>query len=534
MITSKRSVVLDIVFVQNRTKQFLRLFFPDQKYFPWRIFWQFFSAQLLTYNALFVIVISYLYYQSVINLEKVYSGNDLSGVVYQGFFIYLIGTVIFAFLTSYRYCTPLQRMLIKALRLSGKRSARLVEDYSEDIFTDGAADYSELETALNRIGRRFKKKKDQLIREREENQVFMASVPEGLVSLSPAGQLLYFNSQFASLFIEQNQMQSAAMSGFALNLSDVIRVPEVLKMHQAAVETGENQKVDVKIITRLDGKTRYFSVSMTPLLIPKTKEVMSTIGIFHDITEMKVAEQIRIEFVGNASHELRTPLTSIKGYVETLKEDYASYDSEKILPPVQVEQTKKFLAIISRNVDRLIDLVNDLLNISSLESNPGLEFEDVHALQVSEQIINELAVLAQEKNILIRVCGDVPPFSADLRSVEQVLRNLISNAIKYVPRGSEVKVTWMMTDIEVHLHVMDNGPGIAEEHLPRLFERFYRIDRGRSRDQGGTGLGLAIVKHIMQGHGGSITVKSELGKGAEFICHFPLERKKDRHSDTRS
>lgn len=523
-------MVLDTVFELNKNK-FYKHFFKKQKYFPWGIFWQFFFAQLITYNMLFFIVIGYLRYQSVIDLQRVYTGDDLSGFVYTGVFIYILGTVFFASLTSYRYCRPLQRMLMKALKLSGKRTARQIDEEDEDIFSDQSADYSELENALNRIDRRFKKKKDQLMREREENQAFMASVQEGLVSLSPSGQLLFFNSQFASLFIDQTQMQSATLSGFALNLSDVIRAPEVLQMQQAAVRSGQNQKMLVRINTRLENKLRFFSVSMTPLVIPKTTEVMSTIGIFHDITEIKTAEQIRIEFVGNASHELRTPLTSIKGYVETLKEDFLMHDEEKTFSSAQVTQTKKFLTITSRNVDRLIELVNDLLNISSLESNPTLRWEEVNALMVSEQIVNELSMLAQEKNIMIRVSGDIPPFMADVRNVEQVLRNLVSNAIKYIPHSSEVQIIWEWNDAETILRVIDNGPGIAEEHLPRLFERFYRIDRGRSRDQGGSGLGLAIVKHIMQSHGGNIMVKSELGHGAEFICHFPHDGRKDRHHD---
>lgn len=527
-------MVLVIVSEQSRNKKFLSDYIQiDRRHFPWRIFWQFFFAQLVTYNLLFFAVIGYLRYQSVIDLNRVYSGDDLSLFVYHGFFFFIVGTILFAFFTSYRYCRPLQRMLIKALKLSGKRAARMVEGYNEDIFAN-ESEYFELESVLNRIDKRFKKKKDQLMREREENQAFMSSVQEGLVSISPGGEILYFNSQFGSLFVDQVQMQSASVSGFSLHLSDVIRVPEVLRLHQTVIASGENQKVLVKLQTRLDNKSRYFSISITPLVMPKTKEVLSTIGIFHDVTEIKAAEQIRIDFVSNASHELRTPLTSIKGYVETLKEDFLLHDPAQPLIPTQVEQTKKFLSIVSRNVDRLIELVNDMLSISSLEFNPDIQLEEVHALQVSEQIVGELAVLAQEKNIMIQVCGDVSPFMADLRGVEQVLRNLVSNAIKYIPHSSDVKIHWQETDTETILKVIDSGPGIAEEHLPRLFERFYRIDRGRSRDQGGSGLGLAIVKHIMHSHGGSIAVKSEIGRGSEFICFFPKERKKDRFDIKRS
>jgi two-component system phosphate regulon sensor histidine kinase PhoR len=251
----------------------------------------------------------------------------------------------------------------------------------------------------------------------------------------------------------------------------------------------------------------------------RLREVYGVIGVFYDITDIKKAEQIRIEFVGNASHELRTPLTTVKGYLETLREDFKAGN---------LKQVPDFLEIIGRNVDRLIELVNDLLSLSSLEHSSQLRLEPVSPLAVSELVVRELARAAAEKNQVIRIHGEMPPFQADARKVEQVLMNLVGNAIKYIPEGKTIQIRWEKGPRnEAILRVIDNGPGIPQEHHSRLFERFYRIDKGRSRDAGGTGLGLAIVKHIMQSHGGTVSVKSQLGQGSEFICVFPQRKNPD-------
>jgi two-component system phosphate regulon sensor histidine kinase PhoR len=189
------------------------------------------------------------------------------------------------------------------------------------------------------------------------------------------------------------------------------------------------------------------------------------------------------------------------------------------------EQLPQFLAVVSRNVNRLVDLVQDMLTLSSLESGPVLKRELVYPDQLTQDVIERLSPLANEKNILIRCQTIERPFTADIGKVDQVLQNLLGNAIKYVQAGGQVEVRWQKSNEHdgnhVILRVIDNGPGILPQHLPRLFERFYRVDRGRSRDQGGTGLGLAIVKHAMLAQSGSVKVESVLGQGTEFICSFP-------------
>jgi two-component system phosphate regulon sensor histidine kinase PhoR len=457
-------------------------------------------VQVFLYNALFIAVLS------VADIR-----HHLGAAVYnEMLFLFLGVSVVLALLASYRFVRPLHKVIVKALRISSKKTSREIGFTNEDFLDEEMGEYTELETALNRIARKLKKKKDQLVREREENQAFMSSVQEGLISVNPEEKLLYFNSQFAAQFIDPTELQAAEGP---ISMKTIFRAPEVNEAFQNALHEGRATKLTTKLATRIDHQVRFFAISITPLRKAKTREIYGAIGIFHDITELKKAEQIRIEFVGNASHELRTPLTSIKGYLETLKDDFRTG---------QLGQAGTFLDIISRNVDRLIDLVNDLLSISALDANSELRLELVSPLQISEQVVNELKVIAGEKNQVIRVVGEVPPFMADARKVEQVLRNLVSNAVKYIPAGGTIQIRWESNPAgDVVLRVIDNGPGIPVEHHLRLFERFYRIDKGRTRDAGGTGLGLAIVKHIMQNHGGQVQLKSEVEQGAEFICTFP-------------
>lgn len=352
----------------------------------------------------------------------------------------------------------------------------------------------------------LKDQKAELHREREESQAFLSSIQEAVVSFNLNREIIFFNPRFATLFIGSERMARDR------RFDQVFSQAELHNTIQHIVETGKTRKVTLKLPTLVDAQPRFFNISLTPVLKKKNRELYEVVAVFHDITDIKMADQIRIDFVGNASHELRTPLTSIKGYVETLSEDIHNK---------RFDQADRFISIVSRNVDRLIDLVNDLLNLSKMESGSELKRQNLSTVQVSQTVIGELALLAQEKSIVIKSTALAASLIADGQKVEQVLRNLISNAIKYIPEGKEIQVLWEQEGRDVILKVSDNGPGIPEEHHARLFERFYRIDRGRSRETGGTGLGLAIVKHIMQSHGGTIEIKSQPGSGSLFICRFP-------------
>ena len=469
------------------------------KRFPWNIFWRFFIVQYLAFNLLALVIISWvdLRYQTQ---PWVYNEAILNFAVF---------SLFLTFFTSWLFTKPLQVLILKALRLASRRVRDELGEMEEDLLEEEAGEYWQIENALNRIEKKLKRKRERFIREREENQAFMSAVAEGLVSVGLDGKVVFCNSRFASQFVPPVVM--AREGGFTL--SEVIRVPELVEAFERALSEGQVQKVVLQLPTLIDGQLRYFAVTANPLIKNGEDLIYGSLGILHDITEMKKAEQIRIDFVGNASHELRTPLTSIKGYMETLKED---------LQTGNYDYAAKFADVISRNVDRLIDLVNDLLSISHLESHSELRMDTVIPLAISEQIVAELKVLMDEKNQNIRVFADCPSFMGDARKISQVLRNLVSNSVKYIGPGKMIEVRWFEeVDGTVVLSVKDDGPGIPVEHHDRLFERFYRIDKGRARDAGGTGLGLAIVKHIVQSHGGSVSVRSELEKGTEFICTFP-------------
>jgi two-component system phosphate regulon sensor histidine kinase PhoR len=423
------------------------------------------------------------------------------------------GSLVIALYTSYLFTLPIYKLYLKTLRISDKKNNPDLDFISEDLTEEQIGEFSELEQGLDRLQKKLKKRKDQLQREREEGQAFMSSVQEGLINVSLDERVIFFNSRFATLFLDSEKMQIGQ-----LKLTDIFRTPEVYESFKKVFTTGQTQKSTMKMETRLDNYSRNFLVSLTPLRKTKSNEIYGVIGVFHDITDLKKLEQVRIDFVANASHELRSPLTSVKGYVDTLKDD---------VKKGQWQQADMFLDIISRNVNRLIELVNDLLTLSSLESHGELKLELINPLQISDLVISDLSILAKEKSQVIVLKSLAEPFLADPGKVEQVLRNLIMNAIKYIPNNKKIQIVWENDDFgNTILRVIDDGPGIPQEHHDRLFERFYRIDKGRSRDQGGTGLGLAIVKHIMLSHNGTIQLKSQLGVGSEFICTFPLNEMK--------
>lgn len=241
---------------------------------------------------------------------------------------------------------------------------------------------------------------------------------------------------------------------------------------------------------------------------------MGAVAMVEDITELRRMEQVRTDFAANVSHELKTPLTSIKGFVETLME--GAIDN----PPM----AKKFLRIIMMEADRLTRLINDILSITKMESGQEeVSNERIQLDQMAADIADMLSIHAGEKGVAVACNQPEEPMFVwgNPDRVEQLLINLVENAIKYNRQGGSVHVSVYGAGENVQLLVSDTGIGIAEEHLPRLFERFYRVDKGRSRSMGGTGLGLAIVKHITSSMGGMIEVHSKLGEGTEFLVTLP-------------
>ena len=253
-------------------------------------------------------------------------------------------------------------------------------------------------------------------------------------------------------------------------------------------------------------------------------QVVGALAMVEDITEIRRLEQVRTDFAANVSHELKTPLTSIRGFVETLEN--GAIDN----PPM----AHKFLKIIMLETERLTRLINDILSISKLESGTDeVTVERIRLDKMAFDIADMLSIHAGEKQVTIDCHLNSEPVNIMGNSdrVEQMLINLIENAIKYNKPGGSVTVQVFSNGEEANVAISDTGIGIAEENLPRLFERFYRVDKGRSRQMGGTGLGLAIVKHIVRSMNGEIEVHSKLGEGTEFLITLPLAPKDDPDRD---
>lgn len=471
----------------------------NQKYYPIRLFNKFFFFIFST----FAVAVSLFFYTLISAYRIPVSFQEFLIIV---LFLLLVLSVCSLWL-AYRFSKPIQKIILKALRMSSKKGLSMTGFSDEDLLEEEMGEYSELESALEKIKRKMKKRRDQLAIERQESRAMMSSLEDAIVSISADEKIVFYNSQFAIRFMDQDVSKLET-----IQLQRVFRDPTVNDLFHQSLQ-GQVVKKQVQLLQNHEVLPHYFSINMVPLREEKQDKIYGVLALFHDISEMKKAEKMRLEFVENASHELRTPITSIKGYAATLSDD---------LKAKNYEQAEHFLAIIQKNTNRLAELVNDMLTLSSLESFSNIQKETFSPDQLTHDVFTKLAAMASEKRIMLKTSCYVKAINADLTNVDQVLTNLVGNAIKYTQPEGVVEVEWRHDETgKVQLSVKDNGPGISKEFQSRLFERFYRVDKSRSRDVGGTGLGLAIVKHIMQNHGGSVRIQSESGAGAEFICLFP-------------
>lgn len=485
-------------------------------FFPNRLFRWFVGKQILVASLLLIVldfaILLWLESRPGLTAESLELGRQLILISLLAAFIVMVGVSLFM---ARRLVIPLGRLVEKTRRLR-KFPFEDEELSDEELAFDEPGEWYDLERALNKLGRDLKNKTIRLSREKTELRAIMAAVSEAILAISEEKRPLFYNSQFALMFKLQE------FDASQLHVQEIIRSPDILAAYDKCLKEGLPQRIECTLQIREDGEPHTFDVGVTPLKKKHNQEVYGAVALFHDITEMKKAEQIRIEFVGNVSHELRSPLTSIKGYLQTVISD---------IEKKNFDQCGEFLQVISKNVDRLMLLVTDLLDLSSLESGAKLSRTKVNTQELTESVLSQI----HSRQHVLHLNYGVKEFRADPRRVEQVLRNLLQNAVRYVPAGKNIEVHWdSAASGGVRLRVKDDGPGIPKKHQDRLFERFYRIDEARSRDVGGTGIGLSLVKHIMFRHGGSVWVESEPGKGAEFICEFPPEKPKRSESQLKA
>ena len=334
----------------------------------------------------------------------------------------------------------------------------------------------------------------------ERLRAVLQGMDEG-VALVGEGRIVVANASFARLL----DIAPGKDGVEGHTLLEVARVPEI---SAAIVEAGAKGLV---ITRELEHGERALVVRATPLADGAQRQVMLALV---DVTEARHLERMRRDFVANASHELRTPVAAVLAAAETL-ESGAGEDPEA---------RARFLAILVRHAQRLARLASDLLDLSRLEAGYRPRVESVSLASALSTVLSTLRVRAEDKKIDIRaqLTPGLPPLAVERAALEQMLGNLLENAVKYTPDGGAVEVTASSGEGTARVTIADTGPGIAAEHLPRLFERFYRVDNARSRELGGTGLGLSIVKHLAIAHGGDVSVESEVGKGSRFTLRLPL------------
>ncbi len=373
-------------------------------------------------------------------------------------------------------------------------------DLSARIDADGSADeIGIVAAALDRTARRLEQSFRELDMSRKELETVLNSMQEGVIATSGDGRVIWANRRMHELLPNGVRIGSP--------LVETLRDPDLLRATENAAR-GRSAHTE-RVSWASAGRS--FSVTAAPM------PGGGVVAVLYDLSEIERLEKTRRDFIANVSHELRTPLTSIQGYTETLLDGM----------PGDPKLTEDFLEIIRKNAARMSRLTEDLLTLARVESGEqSFQFEAVTASSLLADAEQSLREMARSRGIGLRVVESTDEVvQADRDTIHQVFSNLIDNAIKYAPGGTEVQLGARMKDGSVEFFVRDFGPGIPSEHLPRLFERFYRVDKARSRESGGTGLGLAIVKHIVRKHGGTVASKSEVGRGSEFSFSLPMALK---------
>jgi len=412
--------------------------------------------------------------------------------IWSGVFALMIALPIAAWVAS-RIAARLQRVVEFAGRIAeGDLKARL--EYG------GGDEISAMENALNKTAERLGQSFAEIESSRRELATMLDSMQEAVVAVNADGQVRWSNAVMKKI------TGTEVRAGQPLVHS--VRDPELLASVKDAQETGEVRYGRTSFLA--PGRT--FEISSAPL------PAGGAISVLHDVTRVEAAEQSRRDFIANVSHELRTPLTSIQGYVETLVD----------APNPDPAMTKDFLLVILKNATRMNRLTEDLLALASIESpDYRLARQRATASGMVRDAIDALGGLVVDSGIDLQYAG-APDANVmvDPDAMNQVFGNLIENAVKYGKSGEKIRVGARELENEIEFFVQDFGPGIASEHISRIFERFYRVDKARSREAGGTGLGLAIVKHIVQVHGGRVRAESELGSGTTFLFTLPMAEKR--------
>ncbi|PIS28870.1 MAG: hypothetical protein COT43_05435 [Candidatus Marinimicrobia bacterium CG08_land_8_20_14_0_20_45_22] len=385
----------------------------------------------------------------------------------------------------------LAKSTIRPIQLLVKASRKITAgDFDQKVHWNQNDEFRELSESFNRMTSEIQRLFDDISLRHNEIKTIISSIQSGLAALDAGGKVTFFNDSF--LEIVHRQPIDGRLYW------EIIREPVFVDFVKKTTDSRTSSSAEIEI----NGKLYLCSSTF----IEENREI---ILLFSDVSEVKALQKLKKDFVVNVSHELRTPLTAIKGFVEILQDEP---DAEK----------RRYIDIVARHINRLIAIVSDLLNLAEIEDRPALQIEKVDLQALVKDTVHLFKTKIAEKGLKIEI--NIPEqasmLDADPFRLQQVFINLIDNAVKYTEKGF-IAISAMKSDREIRIEIRDTGIGIAKEHLPRLFDRFYVVDKSRSRQLGGTGLGLSIARHIILLHNGRIRAESLPGVGTTFIIELP-------------
>ncbi|MEA2114725.1 MAG: ATP-binding protein [Thermodesulfobacteriota bacterium] len=419
--------------------------------------------------------------------------------------VVVIAAALATIYVSHRITEPLEEMTKGAERFAvGEFSPHLLPP--DHVATEIAA----LSHALNSMADQLKDRIVTILHQRNELQTVLDSMLAAVLTVDSDNRLISLNSSASEL------LGIASKRSVGKSIQELIRNINLLQLIESAHNSGQAVEDEIEIVSNGDN---LFLLANCVHLYDENKKSFGLLLVLHDVTRMRLLEKMRQDFVANVSHELKTPITSIKGYVETVLDDELK----------DKENSIRFLEITLTKANHLNAIIDHLLLLSRIEQEAEVEKIELHPEKLKpilEEAIHSCSPLAEEKQIALRLdCPDTLLVHTHIIFLEQAVVNLIVNAVRYSPEGSEILIRAKRKtageESLITIVVQDFGVGIGKEHLPRVFERFYRCDKARSRKLGDTGLGLAIVKHIAQAHGGSVNIKSEVGKGTSVFINLP-------------
>lgn len=414
----------------------------------------------------------------------------------------LLAAVLFALVALYlsrRTTRPLEEIRLMAERLAkGDFSSRVVVTTNDEIGV--------LARTIQDMAVQLDERMDTITRQHVEQEAVLACMVEGVLAVDTEGRVLYLNEALGRLLdIELTKARGRSVQ-------ELVRHHEIQRFVQATLTNAGPSEAELLVQGIAE---RHLQLHGTPLEGPGQKR-MGGLIVVNDITRLKRLERVRSDFVANVSHELKTPITALKGCVETLSGEN---------PPAP-EDASRFIAMMSRHVSRMESIVEDLLSLSRIEFESAQKLvrrDRVSMGEMLQRAAHAFSKAAESRKITVQVsCPENIVVHANGALLEQAVGNLVDNAIKYSGEGTVIDIACRRAGDQVVIDVIDQGPGIENKHIARIFERFYRVDTARSRALGGTGLGLAIVKHIALAHQGSVTVQSAPGLGTTFSLHLPL------------